>query len=342
MRPYTSHYMLENQTSPDYKPADAQIRQEHADMAQCEKYALPNFFQFSIQYMDRVGPELFVTRTFNPGNCSAMAGKFERRLFPSGMYSTDNGYVRYKEQSKYGRGSQIGIDPHVPQLKHNMHSYVVAITPDKVECNCIYCGSNIQYTPEDFEEGSGKDVIGRLKKMTPKSICWDEPWSKPRRATQRELDSMGFTISQYTNIEGEKVPSLPIDEDKAAYLDHIYNGYMARVRCGKCPEGGQHDAILFYADEDMRTYPITSYCIFCREEWIGPPDGFENTFRSHVYDGIYLDLECARLRGGDPDLSVEEIQSNSYPIKDPLVKNGDITVEQARAHHAKAKALGIF
>ncbi|MXX59011.1 MAG: hypothetical protein F4246_03630 [Rhodothermaceae bacterium] len=333
--------MLEDQTSPNYKPADSQIRIEHADMAQCEKYALPdNFILYNHNYVDRVGPELFVARVHNPGNCSAMVGKSERRLFPSGMYSSDNWRIRYNHASIYGRGSHVTMDPHISHLRLNMHSYVVAITPNKVECNCIYCGSNIQYTLEDFEEDSDKDVILSLRDMTPKNICWDEPWSKPRSATQRELDSMGFPIRYYTRKDKKiKLPS--IEESKVAYLDHIYEGYMARIRCGKCPEGGQHVAMVHYADDGTRTYPISSYCIFCKEEWVGPPDGFEHTIYNAVSDTIYLDMECAGLEGKS-GLSLEECRSCNRMYENLISKDGDITVEQARKRHAKAKSLGIF
>lgn len=122
------------------------------------------------------------------------------------------------------------------------HAYIVTITPKGAESACIYCGTTIDGCP----------------KANLKDIPWDEPYEKPRRATESELRAMGID---------------PIPEHHMLYLDEVEGKATAgRFRVGRCKEGGTHEAVLFFwrYRKDARH----SYCIFCGEHWNGSPPGY--------------------------------------------------------------------
>lgn len=227
-------------TSPNYKPTDAGVRTRRAGQTSWEKFVRLNMKGAGEDwdYMDRIGPKMFVGR-YNFGKCDTITHDDTKTLFGDDDDRTRMD-MRIHALGEKLRYEEINYDIN---LKH--HAYIVTVTPDKIECNCIYCGS----------------TMSSCDNIRPEKIPWDEPWEKPRCANERELDAM--------RIE-------PFKKDTLRYLDYI-DTYTAlgRIRCGTCPEGGQHECMIHYPyGEYYNKYPKFSNCIFCGEEWAGAPEGF--------------------------------------------------------------------
>ncbi len=219
-------------------------------------------------YMDRIRPDVFVGR-FDYGKCS--------------NYEENCENPDYYVNLPYKRSKNNPLDPRdIPPLhkKHyRMHSYTVTVTPEKVSCTCLRCWTEMGMHPW----------------FRAKNVYWDDPWTEPRRATERELKSMNAT-------------SPPAG--KQLFLDQVSESCNSgRVRVGKCPKGGEHEACIYFcAHPDMVSiHPVYSHCVFCREQWDGAPPGYYDAYRKTGYlksnnqtveeymEDYYVDLENGEI-----------------------------------------------
>lgn len=207
--------------SPDWKLEDAPDRPSRSPQKVWDVLNTPNPLSLlqPFAYMDRIGPEMFVGR-YDYGKCSAVP--------------IDAGEHHHDDDEQYGPVCY-------PAARRN-HAYVATITPKGADSICIYCGTTIDGCP----------------KAKLRDIPWDEPWEKPRRATESELKAMGIK---------------PIPEHTMLYLDEV-DGHVStgRFRVGQCKEGGTHEAVLCWWEHSRD--PMFSYCVFCGEHWNGPPPGY--------------------------------------------------------------------
>ena len=149
----------------------------------------------------------------------------------------------------------------VRAVKARNHAYVITVTPDGSQSVCIYCGTVMEGCPV----------------ANPSDIRWDGHWDRPRRATRREMDAVG---------------AQPIPERVMLYLDGVDGrAWTGRFRVGECPEGGTHEAVLYFWD--CKKDALHSFCVFCGERWTGSPPGFWDVVQPH----IRADEELARHAG---------------------------------------------
>lgn len=144
------------------------------------------------------------------------------------------------EHAEFTKGTS---PPDVDRVVDKNHAYILTITPEGAESVCLYCGTTI--------EGCLAPGV-KLDNMP-----WKEPFEKPRRANKREMKAMGIT---------------DIPEGVLVYFDKIEGpSYAGRFRVGECPEGGPHEALIHWTDSKT---PVWSVCVFCGEQWHGPPPEF--------------------------------------------------------------------
>lgn len=209
-------------TDPKYRPGGFKRRARRAYQSSWElkDTGRPAVHPQGFVYMDRVGPDMFSGR-YDHGKCSTVPD----------------------EALKHSMSMEHESPEEVPQVAARNHAYMLTVTPDGAESVCLYCGSSMEGCP-----AAGV----RLDR-----IPWDEPFGKPRRASDREMRAMGIS---------------PIEDDRLLYFDKIEGpSYAGRFRSGKCPEGGPHEAIIHWT---VGKTPMFSVCVFCGEQWNGPPPEF--------------------------------------------------------------------